>query len=109
MENHLHVNILPENYEEYEAGIQLIRRWASQVSEHQGKVVGEHGTGQTEVEILDGFVPERYTGLCKELKGRLDKDSLGTMEIYLKKRRLPYEDRSMHEAGASGLRREYGS
>ena len=76
MENHLHVNILPENYEEYEAGIQLIRRWALQESEHQGKVVGEHGIGKLKLEILDGFVPERYTGLCKELKRQLDKDSL---------------------------------
>lgn len=76
MENHLHINILPENYEEYEAGIRLIRQWASQVREHQGKVVSEHGIGKLKLEILDGFVPERYIGLCKELKEQLDKDSL---------------------------------
>ena len=39
-------------------------------------MVGEHGIGKLKLEILDGFVPERYTELCKELKRQLDKDSL---------------------------------
>lgn len=76
MENHLHVNILPENYGEYEAGIRLIRKWASEVKERQGKVFGEHGIGKLKLEILDGLVPERFAGLCKELKAQLDKDGI---------------------------------
>lgn len=76
LENHLHVNLLPENYEEYKAGIRLVQRWASDVKIHEGKIIGEHGIGKLKLQILDGLIPEDYVDFCRELKQELDPCSL---------------------------------
>ena len=44
--NHLHINILPEDYEEYEKGCKLFEAWAKEIAAQQGKVVAEHGVGK---------------------------------------------------------------
>ena len=44
--NHLHINILPEDYEEYEKGCKLFEAWAKEIAAQQGKVVTEHGVGK---------------------------------------------------------------
>ena len=75
MENHLHINILPNNFEEYEKGIQLLKTWAEEVSSQQGKVVGEHGIGKLKKRILGENVPSEYLALCKDLKGLFDKEN----------------------------------
>lgn len=72
LENHLHVNILPKDYEEYERGIKLLRLWAECVEKQQGRVVGEHGIGKLKREILKNLIPETYTSLCEELKEEFD-------------------------------------
>ncbi len=76
LENHLHVNILPDCYEDYEKGILLIRKWAAEVKEQQGEVIGEHGVGKLKQKILGDLISEEYTGLCRELKAEFDKENM---------------------------------
>ncbi|BDF03863.1 FAD-binding oxidoreductase [[Clostridium] hylemonae] len=72
LENHLHVNILPDDHDDYEKGIALIRKWAAQVRERHGQVTGEHGIGKLKLRILDGLLSKPYIELCTELKEELD-------------------------------------
>ena len=72
MENHLHINLLPRNGEEYEKGIELLAAWAREVSSH-GRVVGEHGVGKLKRKILGDAIPADYLELCRELKQKYDK------------------------------------
>lgn len=50
--NHVHVNILPRNEQDYQAGKMLYRRWAEQVVAWGGSVAAEHGIGKLKAEYL---------------------------------------------------------
>ncbi len=51
--NHVHVNILPRNGGEYEAGKALYLDWAKQVVVMGGTVSAEHGIGKNKTEFLE--------------------------------------------------------
>lgn len=51
-DNHVHVNILPRNLEEYETGKALYLDWARQVVEWGGSISAEHGVGKIKIEFL---------------------------------------------------------
>lgn len=51
-ENHLHVNILPRNMEEYARGKELFVRWAEAVTAMGGAVSAEHGVGKLKSSFL---------------------------------------------------------
>lgn len=72
LENHLHVNILPEDYTAYEKGIALIRNWAERTKELHGVMSGEHGVGKLKRQILGDCVSKEYRELCRKLKAHLD-------------------------------------
>ena len=55
-DNHLHVNILPKDYEEYERGVTLIRTWAEQTKSKGGQIICEHGIGKLKKKILEGIL-----------------------------------------------------
>lgn len=76
LENHLHVNILPDDYRDYEKGIALIRNWAAKVRERHGQVTGEHGIGKLKLRILDGLLPQQHIELCTELKNKMDEENV---------------------------------
>lgn len=76
LENHLHINMLAENYEEYERAVSLIRRWAKQVHEQGGRIVVEHGIGKLKRQILEDVLPENYLKMCRELKDGLDRENM---------------------------------
>lgn len=74
LENHLHVNILPEDYAAYEKGVELIRNWAEQTRKLHGIMSAEHGVGKLKRQILGDWVPEEYQELCRKLKAYMDSD-----------------------------------
>lgn len=74
LENHLHMNLLPADYEEYERGIELIRTLVAHAAEEHGKVVGEHGVGKLKKEILGELIPSDYVELCRALRQTYDPD-----------------------------------
>ena len=51
-DNHLHVNILPRDANEYETGRALYRAWAEQVVAWGGSVSAEHGIGRLKKPLL---------------------------------------------------------
>ena len=52
-DNHLHVNIIPENLGEYDTGKLLVRKWAEAAVSMGGTVSAEHGTGRLKKEYLE--------------------------------------------------------
>ena len=76
MENHLHVNILPETYEEYCRGVELVRRWALRIKNEQGALIGEHGVGKLKREMLGDLLPEEYIEKCKKAKELFDAENM---------------------------------
>lgn len=72
MENHLHVNILPKTYEEYEKGKKLIYDWAKEIQKNKGNIVVEHGIGKLKKTILGDVLSDEYIIFCRELKEKYD-------------------------------------
>lgn len=75
MGNHLHVNLLPANYEEYKAGIKLLQKWAQYTAKNGGKVIGEHGIGKLKQQIIGSSIPGPYIEKCQKLKQEFDKEN----------------------------------
>lgn len=50
--NHLHVNILPRDGEDYRKGKELYREWAKKVTAMGGAVSAEHGVGKLKADYL---------------------------------------------------------
>ncbi len=51
--NHLHVNIIPRDMNEYAIGKRLYRKWAEQVVAWGGSIAAEHGVGRLKKELLE--------------------------------------------------------
>ncbi len=75
-ENHLHVNILPGSFEEYKKGLDLIEKWAREVSECHGQIVTEHGVGKLKKSIFLKNTPVEYINEIKKLKNAYDPSGL---------------------------------
>ncbi|MBQ0026520.1 MAG: FAD-binding oxidoreductase [Lachnospiraceae bacterium] len=50
--NHLHVNILPRDGEDYKRGKELYKQWARTISDMGGAVSAEHGVGKMKRDFL---------------------------------------------------------
>ena len=51
--NHIHVNILPRNMEEYTRGKELYKKWAEKILHDGGTVSAEHGIGKLKNNFLE--------------------------------------------------------
>jgi D-lactate dehydrogenase (cytochrome) len=72
VENHLHVNLLPKDYEEYEKGKELIRTWAVRLKEKGGEIVCEHGIGKLKRDLLKEILSESEIQKYRNLKEKMD-------------------------------------
>lgn len=70
--NHLHVNILPESYEEYKKGCRLFEKWSEEIGKKQGKVVTEHGVGKLKKSMFLQTAPKDYIEEIKRMKNTYD-------------------------------------
>lgn len=70
--NHVHVNILPHNMEEYERGKALYLTWARQVVELGGSVSAEHGIGKIKVPFLKMMYGEEVINEMRALRVLFD-------------------------------------
>jgi D-lactate dehydrogenase (cytochrome) len=76
--NHLHVNLLPRNGEEYGRGGALIREWAKRVTEMGGTISAELGVGKLKREALAIMYGDAHIREMRALKRALDpKGTLG--------------------------------
>ncbi|MDW7659719.1 MAG: FAD-binding oxidoreductase, partial [Bacillota bacterium] len=74
--NHVHVNILPRNMEEYQEGKRLYRYWAEQVVAMGGAVSAEHGVGKLKAEYLALMYGKRHMAEMASVKAVFDPENL---------------------------------
>ncbi len=70
--NHLHVNIIPRNMEEYEKGKELFLIWAENIAKMGGAVSAEHGVGKSKVPFLKKMYNEEEINEMRTLKKLFD-------------------------------------
>jgi len=70
--NHVHVNILPQNPEEYERGKKLYFEWAKQIVEMGGSVSAEHGIGKLKRDFLEIMYGNSGIDQMRALKAYFD-------------------------------------
>ena len=81
-DNHVHVNILPRNLQEYAQGKALYESWAQQVVAWGGSVSAEHGIGKLKINLLrvmygtDGVAEMRALKRVFDPSGRLNAGNL---------------------------------
>ena len=70
--NHLHVNVLPRNMEDYTLGKRLFGEWAERITEMGGAVSAEHGVGKLKRDYLTVMYGEAHIREMARLKLQLD-------------------------------------
>ena len=70
--NHLHVNIIPGNIDEYEKGKELFLSWAEKIAAMGGAVSAEHGVGKLKVPFLKKMYSEEEINEMRKLKKIFD-------------------------------------
>ncbi len=71
-DNHIHVNILPRDMDEYSRGKALLAKWAAEVSRMGGAVSAEHGVGKLKAPFLEVMYGAEFIGQMAELKATFD-------------------------------------
>ncbi len=82
--NHLHVNIIPRNMEEYASGKDLYLDWAQQVVSMGGSVSAEHGIGKIKAPFLEIMYNRESIAEMRNLKLLFDPSGIlnpGTMGL----------------------------
>ena len=72
--NHLHVNILPRNPADYNAGRALYSRWAGQVIRWGGSISAEHGIGKIKRDLFRQMAGDDSLAQMRALKRMFDPD-----------------------------------
>jgi D-lactate dehydrogenase (cytochrome) len=75
-ENRLHVNIIPNSYEEYERGKRLVEAWYLRALESGGTVFREHGIGKVKKTLFRDVMGEDALVRIMENKKALDPQNL---------------------------------
>lgn len=71
-DNHVHVNILPHDMEEYARGKELYLSWAREIVKMGGSVSAEHGIGKLKVPFLEMMYGPRAIDEMRALKRLFD-------------------------------------
>lgn len=66
--NHLHVNIIPGNMDEYERAKKLFLLWAEKIAAMGGAVSAEHGVGKLKVPFLQKMYSEEELNEMRNIK-----------------------------------------
>ncbi|MCY6371444.1 FAD-binding oxidoreductase [Clostridium ganghwense] len=73
--NHIHVNILPNNMDDYNTGKQLYNNWAEKIVKMGGTVSAEHGIGKLKTALLKKMMSEKGIQEMKSLKKLFDPEN----------------------------------
>lgn len=73
-DNHLHVNILPQNPEQYALGKQIYRRFAEEVVAMGGSPAAEHGIGRLKTSFLEVLYGADGVRQMRDVKKVFDPD-----------------------------------
>ncbi len=74
--NHLHVNIIPNNMDEYSKGKKLYLKWAEYVVNIGGTVSAEHGIGKLKKDMLKIMYGKNILDEMKRIKLLFDPDDI---------------------------------
>ena len=81
--NHLHVNVLPRDADDYRRGQELFASWAAEVTSMGGAVSAEHGVGKLKRGFLKTMYGEAAMRESARLKVQLDpKGQLGRGNLF---------------------------
>ena len=84
--NHLHVNILPRDAQDYRRGGELFAQWAAEVTAMGGAVSAEHGVGKIKAGFLETMYGHEAMVESARLKLQLDPDGqLGRGNLFSEK------------------------
>jgi len=75
-DNHLHINILPRDEDEYSRGRALYARFADEVIRLGGSVAAEHGIGKLKKALLRMMIGDRGIDEMRRIKGIFDPKGL---------------------------------
>lgn len=75
-DNHVHVNIIPRDLDEYEQGKALYLRWAREVVRRGGSVSAEHGIGKLKTAMLREMYGEPGIAAMLAIKAVFDPDRI---------------------------------
>ena len=75
-DNHLHVNVLPRNGEDYKRGKAMFARWAEVITRMGGAVSAEHGVGKLKAPFLTIMYGEQHIDEMRSLKRAVDPKGL---------------------------------
>jgi len=82
-DNHLHVNVLPNNTSEYAVGKEMFVEWAKIITKQGGAVSAEHGAGKLKAGFLAIMYGEESVRQMKATKAALDpKNLLGVGNLF---------------------------
>ena len=70
--DHLHTNILPSDYESWQAGKELVKGWAEAAVKLGGSVSGEHGIGKTKRDLLKLMYGDKGIAFFQNIKQQFD-------------------------------------
>lgn len=73
--NHVHVNIIPRNMDDYSKGKQLYNSWAEKVIKMGGTVSAEHGIGKLKTSLLSIMMGKEGIKEMKALKNLFDPEN----------------------------------
>ncbi len=73
---HLHVNILPRDYHEFEKGRTLIKEWAAKIDAQKGSIVTEHGIGKIKKNLFVSIPLPQRLKLIRSAKKQMDPEWL---------------------------------
>ena len=74
--NHLHVNVIPKNMDEFRRTKDLFSRWAKEIVRMGGSVSAEHGIGKLKTDLLKKLYSEEQVAAMREVKKRFDPDEI---------------------------------
>lgn len=86
-DNHVHVNILPKNEQEYATGKAVYERFAAEAVRLGGTISAEHGVGKLKAWLLpimygeEGVAAMRATKAAFDPDGRLNRDAVFPWEV----------------------------
>ena len=90
--NHLHVNIIPGNMDEYEKAKKLFLIWAEKIAAMGGAVSAEHGVGKLKIPFLQKMYSEEDLNEMRNIKLIFDPLQLlnrGTIFSYKQREDMP--------------------
>lgn len=82
-DNHLHVNLLPKDFDSYSTSLQIVKSWADRVIAWGGTVTAEHGIGRLKKELLKQMISEKDLDSMRVIKKIIDPSGLINQGVLL--------------------------